>query len=467
MLRLLQVLHDRGSITAAEYDELRALAEAPDAPAPAPAAAAVATEADVDAHDTTAVAADAQEAAAAQQAQEAAMRKAAEAASADVVKKTLATKWYEKIGLRGYTQFRYGGAFGGEGAPLEMPADRTVNANESFLIRRGRMIFSGDVTPHVYLYAQSDFNASTGAADYSLQMRDLYADIAFDADKAWRLRVGQSKVPFGWVNMQSSQNRAPLERPDALNSAAETERDLGAYLMWASPVARQRFRDLVGQGLKGSGDYGVVAVGAYAGQGPNRSDQNKSPHALVRAAYPFKLASGQFMELGVNAYRGFFVSPVQAIPVGGQSVTPARPADGLLDERIGATFVWYPQPFGVEAEWNVGHGPQLSDDLLRIESAPLNGGYVQLAYRSAPQGGLAWYPFARWQYYDGGRKFARNAPHAQVNEVEVGVELARWAELELTTVYTRSFERARTNTFPYDATRRGNRVAVQVQWNYP
>jgi hypothetical protein len=174
MLRLLQVLRDRGSITAAEYDELRLLAEAPepgDMPAGgAPVPAAAASEADVAAHDASVAEA---QAAADTQAQDAAMRKAAEAASSDVVKKTLANKWYEKIGLRGYTQFRYGGAFGGEGVPLEMPADRTVNANESFLIRRGRMIFSGDVTPHVYLYAQSDFNASTGAADYSLQMRDL------------------------------------------------------------------------------------------------------------------------------------------------------------------------------------------------------------------------------------------------------------------------------------------------------
>ncbi|MBM3773272.1 MAG: hypothetical protein FJW27_18680 [Acidimicrobiia bacterium] len=55
---------------------------------------------------------------------------------------------------------------------------------------------------------------------------------SLDTQNAWRLRFGQSKVPFGSVNMQSSQNRAPLERPDALNSAVEGERDLGAALMW-------------------------------------------------------------------------------------------------------------------------------------------------------------------------------------------------------------------------------------------
>ena len=205
-----------------------------------------------------------------------------------------ASRWYDRIGLRGYTQFRLEKAgTPADGPPVEVPADRFANANETFGIRRGRFIFSGDVTDHVYLYAQSDFSASTGAPDFSLQMRDLYADIALDADKAFRVRLGQSKVPFGWVNMQSSQNRAPLERPDAINSAAEGERDLGAYLMWASPEARRRFRDLVGQGLKGSGDYGVIAVGAYSGQGLNRSDQNGNVHWLARAAYPFRLPSGQ------------------------------------------------------------------------------------------------------------------------------------------------------------------------------
>ena len=94
-----------------------------------------------------------------------------------------------------------------DGPALEVPADRSVNANESFVVRRGRFIFSGDATEHVSLYAQMDFNGSTGAADFSLQMRDLYADVWLDRAKLWRVRIGQSKVPYGWVNLQSSQNR--------------------------------------------------------------------------------------------------------------------------------------------------------------------------------------------------------------------------------------------------------------------
>lgn len=442
LLRLLQVLRDRGSITAAEYEAIRSVAETDAAgPTPAPAARTSAqTEAPAPVMPS------------AQDLQ-------------PVIAKTLAGKWYEKLGLRGYTQFRYEDALSWQGQPIEVPADRAVNKNESFMIRRGRFVFSGDTAEHLSLYAQVDYQASTGAADFSVQARDLYADVTLDKAKAWRVRLGQSKVPFGFVNMQSSQNRAPLERPDALNSAVEGERDLGASLIWASPEARKRFRDLTGLGLKGSGDYGVVAVGAYAGQGLNRSDQNGDPHVFGRVQYPFKLKNGQYFELGVQAYRGRFVSPTQAVTAGSVTFTPTQRTDGQLDERVAGTFVWYPQPLGLEAEWTVGRGPGLSADMRSIGLESLQGGYLQVNYRK--QIGFAtFFPFTRWQYYDGNRKFARNAPHSKVNELDFGLEFAKWAEVELTGMFTRTFTRTRTSTFPYGSATAGNRVGVQVQWNY-
>jgi hypothetical protein len=440
LLKLLAVLRDRGSITSADYDDLRRAAESESsAPAQAPAPLPVA--------------------------QAPAVGSQVEDIVPPLVNKALAGKWYEKIGLRGYTQFRYTATETASGPAVEVPADRSVSPNESFMVRRGRFIFSGDPTERLALYAQLDFNASTGAADFSLQMRDLYADVAFDANKAWRVRFGQSKVPYGWVNLQSSQNRGPLERPDALNSGVEGERDLGATLMWAAPEARRRFRDLVGLGLKGSGDYGVVAVGAYSGQGLNRSDQNGNVHLIGRVSYPFKLRSDQYVELGVQAYHGRFVSPVQAIPVGGAIVTPSQRPDGERDDRVAATVVWYPQPVGFEAEWTFGHGPALSHDGRSIERRSLHGGYLQLSYRYRGAHGT-WFPFTRWNYFDGARKFARNAPISHVNEVDFGLEFARWAELETTAMYTHTFGRTRTSSFPYALSTRGRRVGLQVQWNY-
>lgn len=459
LIKLLEVLRDRGSITAAEYEAIRQVAESTAEPVAAPAAgrsgapttqAAAAAAAPTTPPAPTAVAAAAGDA----------------KATTDIVNRTLAGKWYEKLGMRGYTQLRYSEVLSHDGPPIDVPADRSANENETFILRRGRLVLSGDPTQHLAVYAQMDFNGSTGAADYSLQMRDLYADIAFDHNKAWRVRVGQSKVPFGFVNMQSSQNRGPFERPDALNSAVEGERDLGASLMWASPEARKRFRDLTGLGLKGSGDYGVVAVGAYSGQGLNRPDQNGDPHVFARVSYPFKLASGQYVEVGVQGYTGKFLSPVQAITSGGVTFTPSESAKGTTDRRMAATFVWYPQPIGLETEWTWGRGPTLSRDFRTIDVDDVQGGYVQLhyLYRNAHTG--TWFPFARWNYYDGGRKFARNAPREKINELDFGLEFAKWAEVEVTGQFTHTFERTRTSTFPYLPTRAGNRVGLQLQWNY-
>jgi hypothetical protein len=450
LLKLLAVLRDRGSISAADYEDIRRAAETEsEVGSPIGLPTTPAASATVPVPGPLALQSPTQ---------------SIEEVVPPLVTKALAGKWYEKIGLRGYTQFRHATVHDGGGPPVEVPADRSVNPNESFVIRRGRFIFSGDTSERLSLYAQLDFNGSTGAADYSLQMRDLYADVAFDQAKAWRLRFGQSKVPYGWVNLQSSQNRGPLERPDALNSGVEGERDLGAALMWASPEARRRFRDLVALGLKGSGDYGVVSLGAYAGQGLNRSDQNGDVHLFGRVSYPFKLTSGQYVELGVQAFRGRFLSPVQAMTINGAAVTPLQRADGELDERIATTFVWYPQPIGLEAEWTFGHSPTLSRDGRSIALENLHGGYVQLNFRHRGSTGT-WFPFSRWNYYDGARKFARNAPRTRVNELDLGLEFARWAEFEVTTMFTRTFSRTRSGSFPY-ARSNGHRLGLQVQWNY-
>jgi Phosphate-selective porin O and P len=450
LLRLLQVLRDRGSISAQEFEDIRALADRTQAPAPPAPGPSPAPTSAKDAEQDKAIAA---------------ATAATTGTPAPVVARALAGKWYERMQIRGYTQLRYAEVGAQKGAVLEVPVDRSVNPNESFGIRRGRVVIQGDVADHLSLYAQTDFNGSPGTADFALQMRDLYGDVWLDKAKTYRVRLGQSKVPYGWVNMQSSSNRAPMERPDALNSAVEGERDLGAFFMWETATAKQRYRDLGNATLKGSGDYGVLSAGLYSGQGLNRSDQNGNPHVFVRAAYPFKTKGGQFYELAVQGYRGLFVVPTQAITSGGATFTPTQNADGVLDERIAFTAVVYPQPFGLETEWTIGRGPQLSADYRSIGARTLQGGYVQVNY-GLQQGTNRWLPFARWHYFDGARKFARNAPVDQVNEVDIGVEFARWAEVELMGMYTRTLRRTRTSTFPYALTRDANRFGLQVQWNY-
>lgn len=371
-------------------------------------------------------------------------------------------KWYDKIGFGGYTQVRYATVWNQEGEDLNVPADKSASNDQSFFLRRGRIKFSGDVHPHLYLYSQMDFAGSTASGgSFAIGMKDLYGDISLDADKAYRFRVGHSKVPFGWVNMQSSQNRAPLERPDGINSAAEGERDLGVYFMYAPPEVRSHLKELVKSGLKGSGDYGMFTVGAYAGQGPNRTDLNGEPHLLARLTYPFKLANGQFVEVGAQAYTGNFV--VTTAPING--VTPSQDNRGVTDQRVGLSAAWYPQPFGIEAEWNIGRGPRLTDDYTSLESDFLHGGYVQLNYQVEPKLGR-FFPFARWNYYEGGRKFGANAPFERVNELDFGFEYSPWKPVELTVAYTHTINRTNTKGAPYDDTTNADRLSFQAQINY-
>lgn len=470
MLKLFEILKAKGSITQEEYDQLVAVAqsseEAKPAPAPAPAPAPTSNarleqiEERLAENEAEMKALDSQIAESKKSLAE--LDKLSAETPKELMEKMLDGKWYENLSIRGYVQFRYHALYGDNSAGLNVPNDRSVSDTESFMIRRGRLIFSGDVTDHVYLYAQSDYNASNGSGDYVLQMRDLYADIALDTNKEFRFRLGQSKVPFGFVNLQSSQNRAPLERPDALNSAAEGERDVGAYFYWAPKEKRDLFKKLVKDGLKGSGDYGVFGIGAFSGQGPNRSDLNGQPHYVARFAYPIEMKNGQFMEFGLQGYTGNFVTTQAAIPGVG---TPTANARGTKDQRVALTYILYPQPFGIEAEWTWGEGPQLTDDMRSVGVESLNGGYIQASYRKK-NGSGTWLPYARWNQYQGGRKFGRNAPWDNVAELDIGLEWSPVPELEFTLMYTHTFERTNTATAPYNEVQDADRLGLQVQWNF-
>lgn len=88
----------------------------------------------------------------------------------------------------------------------------------------------------------------------------MYFDLSFDKKKEYRVRVGQSKIPYGFENMQSSSQRLALDRNDAMNSAILNERDLGLFFYWAPAEIRERFNMLVKDGYKGSGDFGVFCL---------------------------------------------------------------------------------------------------------------------------------------------------------------------------------------------------------------
>ncbi len=465
MLQLFKILRDRGSISPEEYHLLMNMAGSPEgsgklAESPASVAATVpAVSTNTPANAGVVVVPVVAETSSSTNA-------VAKAADAAIPKEN--EKWHQKFHVGGYSQLRVTALLNEEADGLNVPNDPSVSPTSLFTIRRARLRMSGDVSRHLSLYTQVDAFAnvaSGGGSSAGLQLRDLYADIhPTDSRELW-FRLGQSKVPYGWVNMQSSQNRSPMERPDSINSAIEGERDIGAFAMYASEEARHRFDELVHSGLKGSGDYGVFSIGAYNGQGPNKPDLNGFPYWLARADYPFKFDNGQFFEVGIQGYLGRYVPSVQTISYNGRPVTPRFDSDGVMDRRVAATAVWYPQPFGIEAEWNIGTGPRLSYDFSQITSGWLNGGYLQANYQIGAGSGKL-FPYTRWHYYQGGRKFGSNAPFEYVNELDFGFEYLPWTDLELSVQYTWTFDRTNTSQAPYADVQGASRIEFQAQWNY-
>ncbi len=387
------------------------------------------------------------------------------------------TPWYEKLSIDGYTQFRHTEQMN-DAAYLTggLPADRSVDPNQSLIIRRGRFKLSGDFG-RVYLYTQWDVAASVDSGssrNFGLQTRDIYADIALDEAKEHRIRAGVSKVPYGWVNLQSSQNRLQMERPEALNSAVEGERDQGIYYMYANTEDRALFKSLVKDGYKGSGDYGVFTAGFYSGAGLNRADNNGEVHSLVRYSKPWVAASGQMYEAGIGAYAGRFKVTTDLTSAVSKATLDANInaldkrdlADGFVDRRAAATFIMYPQPWGIEAEWTTGQGPQLNAQRTAITTQSLQGGYVMINYRHKYGEQSEFIPYVRWNYFDGARKFATNAPQMCVNEIDLGFEWQWRKEVELQLQYTLADERSNTSTTAPTVISGSRRLALQLQFNY-
>ncbi|MEX1075622.1 MAG: porin, partial [Pirellulales bacterium] len=172
-------------------------------------------------------------------------------------------EWYERINIRGYTQFRLNDVLWNDEsqAPPYHPGDKSVGPFNEFFIRRCRIIFSGDLSDRLYFYIQPDFASGVpGARDDVInftQLRDCYGDVYLTENKVNRIRVGLSKVPFGWENLQSSSNRIPLDRADPTNSAVNSERGMGVFYYWTPEPAQDLYKQVLDEGLKGSGNYGV------------------------------------------------------------------------------------------------------------------------------------------------------------------------------------------------------------------
>lgn len=385
-------------------------------------------------------------------------------ATAQTIEKTKelpkSVKWYESISIRGYSQIRYNRLLETNPNLNCEQCDRSWGDNGGFFMRRMRVIFFGQIGPKVYFYVQPDF-ASSAASDrlHFGQIRDAYFDIGLDNDNEFRLRIGQSKVPYGFENMQSSQNRIPLDRNDALNSAVANERDIGVFFYWAPKEKRKLFSNLVSDGLKGSGDYGMFAFGLYNGQTANSPELNNKLHAVIRFSYPM-LVGKQIVEMGIQAYKGQFVIPRSNLSAG----VKYKPDLNYPDERVAASVILYPKPFGIQAEYNVGRGPAFNKQTDSIEVQSLNGGYITLSYlkKFAKQTLI---PFIRYQQYNGGKKHERDARSYNVRELELGAEWQINKNFELVVNYTLSNRRYEDYILQNNL-QKGNLLRIQAQVNF-
>lgn len=373
-----------------------------------------------------------------------------------IISDSLASKWYERIQLRGYAQFRYNRLFETNRDLKNNLGDRSLGDKQGFFLRRGRMIFFGDVNDRVFIYIQPDFASSADSGGNTQQhyfnIRDAYFDYHLTENKEWRIRSGISKIPFGFENLQSSSNRATPDRVDSLNSAVPNERDIGVFMIYAPSEIRQRFKDLANATLKGSGDYGMFNIGAYNGQTLNKGEKNNDLHRIVRLTYPFKLSNGQFIETSIQAYEGKYNTDEQGLD------------KDFYEQRSAASLIIYPQPLGFQAEWNVGQGPSYDTGSDTIRSKNLNGGYAQIYY-SLEHEGQRFFPYVKYQRFEGGRKAASNAEHIKMNEWEIGSEWQPHSAFELVAAYAIS-DRETQSEADNKVQQKGNLLRLQAQFNY-
>jgi hypothetical protein len=368
-----------------------------------------------------------------------------------------AKKWYDRFAIRGYAQARYNRLFETNPKLKCEQCDKSIGEGGGFFFRRIRVILYGQLSERVYFYIQPDFASSAGTTNHIAQIRDAYMDIGLDKKNEFRFRIGQSKVPFGFENMQSSQNRLPLDRNDALNSAVSNERDLGVFFYWAPQKTRKLFSSLVNDGFKGSGDYGVFAFGAYNGQTANQTERNNKPHLVSRIAYPFQIGN-QIIEPAIQAYTGKFV--LLSTTKGVKTTADME----YLDERLAASFIVYPKPFGIQMEYNIGRGPEFNKVTDSVELRKLHGGYLTASYMLQKKGQYI-IPFVRAHYYEGGKKHEVDARSYRVKEVEIGIEWQPVKSFEIVAMYTITQRRFEDFALQ-DNAQKGQLLRLQAQLNF-
>ena len=366
--------------------------------------------------------------------------------------------WYDRLSIRGYAQFRYNRLLETNEKLKCSTCDRSIGENGGFFLRRARLAITGRVNDRITVSIQPDFSSEVGGRENAVVLRHYYADVYLDSAKTVRARIGQSEVPTGFEALQSSSRRAPLDRADAIESAAPGEQDLGVFVMWVPAGLKTRLRELATPALKGAGDYGIVSIGAYNGQGGNRAEMNDTPHVVGRVAYPFRVRKHD-MEVDAYAYTGTYTVP------SGQRAPGVVGDDDFDDWRVGGAFIVYPQPLGLQAEWTAGRGPEYDAPTNSIVDRPVRGGYAMVSYALIGPREKRLTAFTRAQYFHGSFKTDPDARSSVVHEYEPGLEWMVESGFELTAAYAISDRFYRDSASP-DNHQRGRFLRLQAQVSF-
>ena len=229
--------------------------------------------------------------------------------------------------------------------------------------------------------------------------------------------------------------------------------------MYAPKKVRELYSSLVNDGFKGSGDYGIFSFGGYNGQTANKAENNENMHWCSRVTYPFQIGN-QVIEPSLQMYSGVYTLYKDQLTTGVKTTKNSH----YKDERYAATFVLYPKPFGIQAEYNVGVGPQYDLTKDSIMTKDLKGGYVTASYLIKFKKHVI-IPFIRASTYTGGKKHELDARAYEVNEIEGGVEYQFTKNFELTATWLYS-EKMTSDKVNKNNFQIGNMLRLQAQMNF-
>ncbi|MEX5214402.1 MAG: OprO/OprP family phosphate-selective porin [Nitrospiraceae bacterium] len=333
-------------------------------------------------------------------------------------------RWYERIRLNGYSQFKYN--LGATSPLFDLPLNDSFGDQQpnEFYVRRLRLVFQGQVSERVAFFMQFALEGEQQRLS-NREMIDNFMDFYLTKDRVHRFRAGLHRVPNAFDTYRSSTNRQEQDRHESIQSGAPGERDLGIAYYWSPKTAQERFAELAAY-HNGPGDYGVFGLMVYNGQGRNQFDLNKSNHIGAKLTYPFQFRNGRLMETGILGYHGIFAVQGASQP---NVVSPAR-CHNLLDSEGGCdvkdqrvtAYLWTPpQPWGFLGEFTIGRGPKRNEQTNFIDETQIIGGYVQVYYtwRYSDVGMLT--PYVRWGTYSGGFKSLNGAPDGQTQTWNLGL----------------------------------------------